>query len=652
MPGDPEKTALADLIAAGGLGLSQHLSDKSFIRRAGEHLEHCEATLHWESGEKTGNHLTQTEMEDLLGHPRVRYLSQQFVDQLCSAEGLDDALIQEIEQVIFNAHAVTDRFGAESFSELLATRLKASRQKRERQKQTLGSASALLTSERAQKAGLKALEKDREDKKKAIENDQKDRRSLIAKGNEERAKRHEEVSRAVEAKRQQVERAKRRHQALLNLQSDVSDFRQRQAPALLAEWQEERADAALNASDWQTFKVDFAGDVDALLIERIKQAKAHIAQLQEPAQTDPPVVPDADPNVALIAQDALLEQQTLSLLEREQARLRTLVGVDTQNAKRFSLLSEKITKAETALGKVTQQIEHIQKADERIRALIETRRKAYASIFEAIVEEERELQALYAPIKSRIEAATGSLSKLSFSVRRQVNIAAWAGAGEALLDLRMAGSFKGRGELLRVACETLLPAWSTGDAVQAANALLDFVKSNEDNLKAHRPESEDFRQWAGNVSDWLFSTDHISLGYGIQYDGVDIEQLSPGTRGIVLLLLYLAIDTEDVRPLIIDQPEENLDPQSIFQELVHRFRIAKHRRQIIIVTHNANLVVNTDADQVIVAKCGPHRPGQLPLISYECGALENPRIRQHVCDILEGGERAFKERAKRLRVDF
>nr|WP_197325167.1 AAA family ATPase [Ralstonia solanacearum] len=591
-------------------------------------------------------------MEDLLGHPRVRYLSQQFVDQLCSAEGLDDALIQEIEQVIFNAHAVTDRFGAESFSELLATRLKASRQKRERQKQTLGSASALLTSERAQKAGLKALEKDREDKKKAIENDQKDRRSLIAKGNEERAKRHEEVSRAVEAKRQQVERAKRRHQALLNLQSDVSDFRQRQAPALLAEWQEERADAALNASDWQTFKVDFAGDVDALLIERIKQAKAHIAQLQEPAQTDPPVVPDADPNVALIAQDALLEQQTLSLLEREQARLRTLVGVDTQNAKRFSLLSEKITKAETALGKVTQQIEHIQKADERIRALIETRRKAYASIFEAIVEEERELQALYAPIKSRIEAATGSLSKLSFSVRRQVNIAAWAGAGEALLDLRMAGSFKGRGELLRVACETLLPAWSTGDAVQAANALLDFVKSNEDNLKAHRPESEDFRQWAGNVSDWLFSTDHISLGYGIQYDGVDIEQLSPGTRGIVLLLLYLAIDTEDVRPLIIDQPEENLDPQSIFQELVHRFRIAKHRRQIIIVTHNANLVVNTDADQVIVAKCGPHRPGQLPLISYECGALENPRIRQHVCDILEGGERAFKERAKRLRVDF
>jgi predicted ATPase len=136
----------------------------------------------------------------------------------------------------------------------------------------------------------------------------------------------------------------------------------------------------------------------------------------------------------------------------------------------------------------------------------------------------------------------------------------------------------------------------------------------------------------------------------VQYDGVDIEQLSPGNRGIVLLLLYLSIDTEDDRPLVIDQPEENLDPKSVFVELVDRFKAAKHRRQIIIVTHNANLVVNADADQVIVATAGSHRPGQLPLIEYLSGGLENSDIRQHVCEILEGGERAFKERAKRLRV--
>lgn len=62
----------------------------------------------------------------------------------------------------------------------------------------------------------------------------------------------------------------------------------------------------------------------------------------------------------------------------------------------------------------------------------------------------------------------------------------------------------------------------------------------------------------------------------------------------------------------------------------------RHRRQIIIVTHNANLVVNTDADQVIVASAGGHRPGQLPETKYTSGSLENPTIRQQVCEILAG----------------
>lgn len=111
--------------------------------------------------------------------------------------------------------------------------------------------------------------------------------------------------------------------------------------------------------------------------------------------------------------------------------------------------------------------------------------------------------------------------------------------------------------------------------------------------------------------------------------------------------LYLEIDRDDDRPLIIDQPEEDLDPKSIFDELVERFRKTKQRRQIIIVTHNANLVVSADADQVIVATCGPHRPGMLPEITYQSDGLENPTIRRLVCEILEGGEASFYERARR-----
>ncbi|MFY3157904.1 TrlF family AAA-like ATPase [Achromobacter xylosoxidans] len=646
------KTALADLIAAGGLALSPHLNERSFILRAKQYLGDSYAELRWASGEKTGNELAQTDMEDLLASPYVQYLSQQFVDQLCSAEGLNDALVIEIERVIFNAHSATDRQGAGSFQELLDIRLEGSRQKRERQQKALIRASTDLTDERVKKDGLKALEKDRDERKRAIEKDKTDRKSLVAKGNEERAKRHEQVSMAVDAKRLLVDQAKRRHQALLHLKDDVSDFRLRQAPSLLTDLKDERKHAGLSVADWEAFKLDYVGPVDSLLTERIKQANLSIASLQGPAETDPAVQDNPDPSVELIPAHMNLADQTLSLLERELARLRSLVGVDAQNAKRFSTLSDKITKAEAAWTKVVQQIEHIQGADERIRALVNARRTAYAGIFEAIVEEENELVDLYAPIKTRIDEAEGSLSKLSFSVRRIVHLEQWAAKGESLLDLRTNGPFKGRGELLRSARAGLMAAWETGSATEAATALFDFVKAKEAALKTHMPENADFRAWARSISDWLYSTDHITVGYALQYDGVNIEQLSPGTRGIVLLLLYLAIDAEDDRPLIIDQPEENLDPQSIFQELVHRFRDAKKRRQIIIVTHNANLVVNTDADQVIVAQCGPHRPGRLPIISYESGSLENPQIRQHVCDILEGGERAFKERARRLRVSI
>ena len=181
-----------------------------------------------------------------------------------------------------------------------------------------------------------------------------------------------------------------------------------------------------------------------------------------------------------------------------------------------------------------------------------------------------------------------------------------------------------------------------------------FIERYQSSLLAHAPvplvQHEDFRSWLRRFAQWIFSTDHLSIRYGISYDGVDISKLSPGTRGIVLLLLYLALDDADDRPLIIDQPEENLDPKSVFDELVTLFIEAKNKRQVIMVTHNANLVVNTDADQVIVAEAGPHPEGGLPRITYQAGGLEDFKMRQVICEILEGGQHAFKERARRMRV--
>ncbi len=70
------------------------------------------------------------------------------------------------------------------------------------------------------------------------------------------------------------------------------------------------------------------------------------------------------------------------------------------------------------------------------------------------------------------------------------------------------------------------------------------------------------------------------------------------------------------------------------------------------VTHNANLVVNADADQIIIAEVGTQKAMGLPPIRYHSGGLDEAPIRKIVCDILEGGELAFRDRARRLRIVF
>ncbi len=105
--------------------------------------------------------------------------------------------------------------------------------------------------------------------------------------------------------------------------------------------------------------------------------------------------------------------------------------------------------------------------------------------------------------------------------------------------------------------------------------------------------------------------------------------------------MYLALDADDCRPLIIDQPEGNLDRRSVFDELVPLFVEAKIKRQVKIITHNANIVVITDSDQIIIAQASPISSHDLSRLTYDDGACEDSAIRKTVCDILEGGEQAF-----------
>ena len=160
-------------------------------------------------------------------------------------------------------------------------------------------------------------------------------------------------------------------------------------------------------------------------------------------------------------------------------------------------------------------------------------------------------------------------------------------------------------------------------------------------------------------ADWFY------IHYVIRSEKDTISSMSPGKKALVLLELIVNLEKSKC-PILIDQPEDDLDNRSIFTDLVTYIKTKKHERQIIVVTHNANVVIGADAEEVIIAnQHGKESPNNNKRFEYRCGAIENNSpvvdedgtikpgvlnqkgIQEQVCDILEGGRAAFELRRKK-----
>ncbi len=649
------KTALADMIAAACDSISDEAwkadewANPSFLVRARPLLGDGKVKVSWAAGEPSTRALNGSDANGRFAYERVRYLSQQFVEELCSSSGLTDGLLREIERVIFEAHPDDARDGALDFAELLEHRASRHRLARDREAEAVAQISDRIGTELEKEKLIASYENQVAQKKKLVEAYTADRAKLVSAGSEKRAQRHSELAGAANQVRANLRRFAGQRQTFLAMQDEVKDLRRNQAPETLRQAQARHPHSGMSVDQWDAFLLDYKGPVDADLTGYVRCVDGKIAELK-----GAPPAP-SDPNTPYFADDIDLATLSQAMLDAEMARLEKLVSADKETQRRYTALSGNIATETAALQTLTDKLKDAQGAKERARELQTEREEAYGRAFDALVAEQAVLEKLYAPLMARLAAASGTLAKLSFSVARIANVEQWASEAEdGLIDLRKAGAFRGKGTLLEKADELLKTAWETGDSTAIRAAMAEFRRLYQKDLLDHSPvahtDQVEFRAWSKRFAQWLFSTDHISIRYGIDYDGVDIRKLSPGTRGIVLLLLYLALDDSDNRPLVIDQPEENLDPKSVFEELVHLFVEAKAHRQVIMVTHNANLVINTDADQIITAESGPHPHGALPPITYRSGGLESAEIRKAVCDILEGGEGAFQERARRLRV--
>ncbi len=152
--------------------------------------------------------------------------------------------------------------------------------------------------------------------------------------------------------------------------------------------------------------------------------------------------------------------------------------------------------------------------------------------------------------------------------------------------------------------------------------------------KHERPEFSD------RIQAW-FPSDDLRIEYQrTNSEWTSIEQGSQGQRSAALLAFLLAFGNE---PMVLDQPEDDLDNHLIYELIVRQIRENKLRRQLIMVTHNPNVVVNGDAELVQVMDFGQ---GQCYVKQH--GSLQESKVRHEVCRVMEGGREAFARRWKRL----
>jgi len=626
------KTALADMLAfASG---SPTDPDESFLNRASEHLQGLELELTWAS--QLPEPATFPNMPGGIWGSGVKYLSQKFVERLCAGDQLSDELLREVEEVIFAHIPAEDRYGAGDFEELRGVRTVVLRERRDEIAGLISTLSRDIAALDQKRQEIKGKAKRQQELERAIESLRKNRPKVtdeaVAKQLQELGAAREGRDKLTEAisqlqlRRQTIENLKKRFAAKIQ---DVTDF-----------WQSIRLQ--LTTAGFDPEELSLIEPQTPSGWESVFQKKFDLIQQEVTKLTGGPVATVPAQPTTLTGWKSKVEalEKEIKLTDEKKRQI-----IDAQKQEEKSATELEKIKREFQWVVENYPKERRQKRDER--------EHLYLEFFDLLKEEEDILYELYEPLRASLASQGANEKKLELMCRVDVDMDSWVKRGEELFDLRKHGPIR-ETDLQAFAKANLEKAWRTCDKEgvrKGIQATLDLVKESE-------VLQEQLR--AGNtlvtIAEWLFSVDHISITYGIRYDGKDLRVLSPGTKGIVLLILYLAVDRGDHRPLIVDQPDENLDNQSIYEILRMYFREAKRRRQIIIITHNPNLVVNTDAEQIVIARSEVHENG-LPHMTYSFGSLEahaadgevSGSIRDEICRILEGGREAFRMRERRYR---
>ncbi len=334
-------------------------------------------------------------------------------------------------------------------------------------------------------------------------------------------------------------------------------------------------------------------------------------------------------------------------IEKEENKL------DSKNKKYQKYLTEKIKwkkskkKIELEIDKYKSDLQYI---DNKLNNEISDKRDERLEIVKKILENKNTIRSIYDNVKAEIDKKIKDNEELLKDYR--INIEASLILENDFKDIFLNHILKNKsGSFYQDKGKETIDNLIKDTNFNLEDDILFFLKNIISNLSNDKYKtSEKSKRFIHNqIKDiesfynYLFSLDYIKFNYQLKQDDKPIEQLSPGERGALLLIFYLVLD-KDTKPLILDQPEDNLDNYTVANILVPFIRKAKKSRQIILVTHNPNLAVVADAEQIIWVEIDKKKNNKFNFIS---GSIENKEINKKLVEVLEGAMPAFNKRKRK-----
>lgn len=286
---------------------------------------------------------------------------------------------------------------------------------------------------------------------------------------------------------------------------------------------------------------------------------------------------------------------------------------------------------EIILADLEKKITEIESNKTRLISLIGQRKETLKELIKTILS----LKAIYEEIINQFSAQKGSiLSDLNFIAEMIFYKDTFLSSAEDILDNRKININ-----------ETFEKLFSIIDSLTAIedDAINEYVKEIErlqTSLKTKIKRSKAITMQ--DYNDFLYNN-YFTIIPSLKYKNTALNKLSLGQKATVLIKIYLA---HGDKPIIIDSHDDHLDNEFIMDELVVAIREAKKHRQIVLVSNNGNVVINSDSEQIIIAN-----RNDIGQISYTSGSIENPSIRKRALVVLEGGSEAFKKRQQKYRMN-